>query len=49
MSFLKIFGLYHTTCEILVPWPRIKPTAPALAAWTLNHWNIKKVPERELL
>ena len=28
----------------LVPWPGIKPAAPALKAWSLNHWTTREVP-----
>ena len=30
--------------RLLVPWPGIKPMPPALEAWSLNHWTLKKVP-----
>ena len=29
---------------ILVPWPEIKPKAPALTVWSFNHWTTRKVP-----
>ena len=27
-----------------VPWPGIKPRAPALGAWSLSHWTTREVP-----
>ena len=29
----------HMACGILVPQPGIEPGAPALEAWSLNHWT----------
>ena len=34
----------HLACGILVPWPGIKPTPPALEAQSLNHWTNREVP-----
>ena len=31
-------------CRILVPRPGIRPVAPALVLWSLNHWTTRKVP-----
>ena len=28
-------------CEILVPPPGIKPTTPAVEAWSVSHWTIR--------
>ena len=28
----------------LIPWPGIKPGAPALGAWTCSHWTSREVP-----
>ena len=28
----------------LVPWPGIKPSAPALWVWSLSHWTTREVP-----
>lgn len=28
-------------CEILVPAPGIKPTTPAVEAWSVSHWTIR--------
>ena len=33
----------------LVTQPGIKPRTPALGAWILNHWTIRKVPVVNLL
>ena len=33
----------HVACDILVPWPGIKPTSPALEAQCLNHWITREV------
>ena len=38
-----IFWPHCTVCGILVPQPGIKPTPPALAAWSLNHWTAREV------
>ena len=35
---------HHATCGIFIPWLGIKPAAPALEAWSLNHWTCRKVP-----
>ena len=35
-------------CRILVPQPGIKPTSPALGAWSLNFWTVKKSQELPL-
>ena len=29
---------------ILVPWPGIEPTPPAMEAWSVKHWSTKEVP-----
>ena len=29
-------------CGILLPWPGIEPVAPAVEAWSLNHWTARK-------
>ena len=29
---------------ILVPWPGIEPSPPAVEAWSLNHWTTREVP-----
>ena len=31
-------------CSILVPWPGIKPSPPAMEALTLNLWTTREVP-----
>ena len=30
----------NRACRILVPWPGIKPTPPAMEIWSLNHWEV---------
>ena len=35
--------LHYVACGILVPRPGIKPTPPALEAWSLNHWTTREV------
>ena len=37
LSFEKTF-LGHAACEVLVPQPGMKPTSPAVEAWSLHHW-----------
>ena len=37
-----IFG--HMACGILVPWPGIESSSPALEAGCLNHWTTGKSP-----
>ena len=34
-------------CGILVPWPGIELTPPALEAWSLNHLTVREVPRLE--
>ena len=34
----------HQACGILVPWPGIKPSPPAVEAWRLNHRTAGEVP-----
>ena len=31
-------------CGILVPWPGMEPTAPAVVAQSLNHWTAREDP-----
>ena len=33
----------YTVCGILVPWPGIEPTPPAVEAWIFNHWTTSEV------
>ena len=33
------FWLHHVACEILFPWPGIKPIPLAMKAWSPNHWT----------
>ena len=42
--FFFFFWLRYAACGILVPRPGIEPMAPAVEAWTLNHWTAKEVP-----
>ena len=37
------FCLGCAVCGILVPWPGIEPTLPAVEAQSLNHWITKQV------
>ena len=39
------FWLYSTACGILVPQPGAESGPPVLEAWSLNHWNTRKVLE----
>ena len=44
--FIYLF-IYWPGCEafgILVPRPGIEPTSPAVPAWSLSHWTIRKIP-----
>ena len=34
----------HKACGILVPWPGIKPTNPAMEMQSLNPWTTREVP-----
>ena len=38
------FWPHLAACGDLVPRPGIKPTPPALEAWSLNHWTTREVP-----
>ena len=40
---VSFFWLCPTSCGILVPQPGIEPAAPALEAWSLNHWTTREV------
>ena len=42
--FLFILLPCHMACGILVPQEGIKPAAPALKVWSLNHWTAREVP-----
>ena len=35
--------------RILIPWPGVKPTPPAVEGQCLNHWTTKEVPKRSFL
>ena len=43
ISWFVFFLLHRVACEILVPWPGIKPAPPALEAWGLCHWMAREV------
>ena len=45
MCSLSFFFLAvpYTVCGILVPWPGIEPTPPAVEAWIFNHWTTSEV------
>ena len=30
---------------ILIPQPGIEPVSPALEAWSLNQWTVRKIPQ----
>ena len=38
-----IFWPHQAACGILVPWPGIEPTPPALEVRSLNHWTTREV------
>ena len=38
------FWPHLAACRILVPWPGMEPTPPAVEAWNLNHWTAREVP-----
>ena len=40
---LFCFWLLCAACGILVSWPGIEPTPPAVEAWSLNHWTTREV------
>ena len=43
--FLKKFFIFGCkACEILVPWPGIEPSPPAVAGQSLNHWITREAP-----
>ena len=37
-------GAVLTTCGISGPQPGIKPTPPAWAVWSFDHWTTREVP-----
>lgn len=41
--FLVCFA-FLAACGILVSWPGIEPTPPALEAWSLSCWTTREVP-----
>ena len=47
--FVFVFGLCHTACEILVPWPGIEPEPLAVNVQRPNHWTAREFPRMNLL
>ena len=43
--FNFIFWPHFRACEILIPWPGIKPMPPAVEAQSVNHWTSREVPQ----
>ena len=43
----RYIWLHHAASGALAPHPGIEHMLPALEAWTLNHWTVRKVPEGE--
>ena len=41
----SLFWPHHAAYGILVPWPGMEPTLPAVKAWSLNHWTTRDVPQ----
>ena len=42
--FFFSFWSHHMACGILVPWPGIEPTPPAVEVQSLHHWTAREVP-----
>ena len=40
-----MFWLLCAAHGVLVPWPGSEPIAPAVEAWSLNHWTTREVPK----
>ena len=47
--FSLFFGCAVEQRRILVPQPVIKPTRPALAGQSPNHWTAREAPRRPVL
>ena len=47
--FFFFFWPCRTACGILVRWPGIEPTPPALGAQSLSHWTAREVPKLTFL
>ena len=43
-TFTFYFWLHPMVCEVLVPWPGIKPRPPALGVQSLSDWTTREVP-----
>ena len=41
--FFFFFLPHHLVCEILIPWPGIKPRPSAVEAQSPNHWTARKL------
>ena len=39
--------MHLAACEILVPWPGIKPMPPTKETFSLNQWTAREVPSGE--
>ena len=44
-----IFWPLYIACEILFPWPGIKPMSPTVEAQSPNHWTTREVLEMDIL
>ena len=42
-TLLLLLFLHRMACRILILWPGIKPTPPALNMQSFNHWTTRKV------
>jgi len=40
-----VFWPHRVAHRILVPWPGIEPTSPAVEAHSLNSWTMREVPD----
>ena len=51
VGFLSFFFSWphHTAYGIVVPWPGIEPTPPAVEAWSLNQWAAREAPWLDFL
>ena len=43
--YFFIFWPCCVACGIIVPRPEIKPHAPAVEVWSLNHWTTRRSPD----
>ena len=49
LLLLLFFGLCCAACRILVPWPGIEPSAPAMEAQSPNHRTTREFPIKKYL